>query len=77
MSVPRVIGTRRGALVVSTETGRALDLRAVAGALSGRADLRDWRVVIGGRDRDGRGHEIRNVRLLDPSNRDFRQRGES
>ena len=57
-TVPRVIGTRRGALVVSTETGRALDLRAVAGALSGRADLRDWRVVVGGRDRDGRGQVV-------------------
>jgi phenylacetate-coenzyme A ligase PaaK-like adenylate-forming protein len=53
-TVPRVVGTRRSALVVPTDAGRALDLRAVAGALAGRADLRDWRVVVGGRDRDGR-----------------------
>jgi phenylacetate-coenzyme A ligase PaaK-like adenylate-forming protein len=52
--VPRVTGVRRAALVVQTDTGRALDLRAVAGALAGRADLADWRVVVGGRPRDGR-----------------------
>lgn len=57
-TVPRVIGVRRAALVVPTDTGRALDLRAVAGALSGRADLRDWRIVVGGRDRDGRGQVV-------------------
>src|SRR3954454_2293247 len=57
-TVPRVLGTRRAALVVPTDTGRALDLRAVAGALSGRADLQDWRVVVGGRDRDGRGQVV-------------------
>src|SRR4051795_4428073 len=57
-TVPRVLGTRRTALVVPTDTGRALDLRAVAGALSGRADLQDWRVVVGGRDRDGRGQVV-------------------
>ena len=53
-NVPRVVGVRRAALVVATESGRVLDLRAVAGALAGRPDLRDWRVVIGGRGRDGR-----------------------
>src|SRR4051795_1513801 len=53
-TVARVLGTRRAALVVATDTGRALDLRAVAGALTGRADLADWRVVVGGRERDGR-----------------------
>lgn len=52
--VPRVVGVRRAALVVPTDTGRPLDLRAVAGALAGRADLADWRVVVGGRPRDGR-----------------------
>jgi len=52
--VPRVVGVRRGALVVGTDAGRPLDLRAVAGALAGRADLTDWRVVVGGRTRDGR-----------------------
>jgi hypothetical protein len=53
-TVPRVLGVRRAALVVPTESGRALDLRAVAGALTGRADLHDWRVVVGGRGRDAR-----------------------
>jgi hypothetical protein len=53
-----VLGTRRAALVVTTDTGRALDLRAVAGALTGRADLQDWRVVVGGRERDGRGQVV-------------------
>ena len=57
-TVARVLGTRRAALVVTTDTGRALDLRAVAGALGGRADLQDWRVVVGGRERDGRGQVV-------------------
>jgi phenylacetate-coenzyme A ligase PaaK-like adenylate-forming protein len=52
--VPRLVGVRRAALVVGTDAGRVLDLRAVAGALAGRADLADWRVVLGGRARDGR-----------------------
>jgi phenylacetate-coenzyme A ligase PaaK-like adenylate-forming protein len=52
--VPRLVGVRRAALVVGTDAGRPLDLRAVAGALAGRADLADWRVVVGGRPRDGR-----------------------
>ncbi|MDQ1747464.1 MAG: phenylacetate-CoA ligase [Frankiaceae bacterium] len=52
--VPRLVGVRRGALVVATDAGLPLDLRAVAGALAGRADLADWRVVVGGRARDGR-----------------------
>lgn len=52
--VPRLAGVRRAALVVATDDGRPLDLRAVAGALAGRADLADWRVVVGGRARDGR-----------------------
>ena len=52
-SVPRVIGTRRGALVVGSGSGRRLDLRALAGALAGRADIADWRVVVGHRARDG------------------------
>ena len=52
--VPRLVGVRRAALVVDTESGRPLDLRAVAGALAGRADLADWRVIVGGRPRDGR-----------------------
>ncbi|MDQ1684830.1 MAG: phenylacetate-CoA ligase [Frankiaceae bacterium] len=52
--VPRLVGVRRAALVVATDTGRPLDLRSVAGALAGRADLADWRVVVGSRARDGR-----------------------
>jgi len=52
--VPRLTGVLRAALVVGTDSGRALDLRSVAGALAGRADLADWRVVVGGRSRDGR-----------------------
>jgi hypothetical protein len=57
-TVPRVIGVRRGALVVSSGSGRALDLRALAGALAGRGDVHDWRVVIGGRARDARGQVV-------------------
>jgi hypothetical protein len=60
-TVPRVSGTARGALVVGTGSGRALDLRAVAGALAGRADLQDWRVVVGGRSRDNRGQVVVHV----------------
>ncbi|MDQ1697115.1 MAG: hypothetical protein QOJ03_2468 [Frankiaceae bacterium] len=56
--VPRLHGLRRGALVLMSDDGRALDLRSLAGALSGRSDLTDWRVVIRGRDRDGRGQVI-------------------
>lgn len=57
-TVPRVLGTRRGALVVGSDTGRTVDLRALAGALSGRSDVRDWRVVVGGRARDARGQVV-------------------
>lgn len=57
-TVPRVVGLRRHALVVMTETGRALDIRAVTGALVGRADVDDWRVVLGRRSRDGRGQVV-------------------
>jgi hypothetical protein len=60
-TVPRVAGVRRGALVLAGDGGRALDLRAVAGALAGRADLADWRVVVGGRSRDGRGQVVAHV----------------
>lgn len=52
-SVPRLVGLRAGALVVPTKTG-AVDLRAVCGALAGRADLTDWRVVVAPNRRDGR-----------------------
>lgn len=55
-TVPRVTATRRGALVpvLALRTGpRAVDLRAVASALSGRPDVADWRVVLGRSARDG------------------------
>jgi phenylacetate-coenzyme A ligase PaaK-like adenylate-forming protein len=50
--VPRVEGVQRNALVTRLGTGEALDLRSVASALSGRRDIRDWRIVIGRRSRD-------------------------
>lgn len=53
-TVPRLHDVRRAALAVTGEDGRALDLRALAGALAGRADLHDWRVVLQRRGRDGR-----------------------
>jgi phenylacetate-coenzyme A ligase PaaK-like adenylate-forming protein len=59
--VPRVTGLVSRALVVPTEHGRALDLRSLAGALTGRPDIADWRVVVGGRDRDGRGQVVVHV----------------
>jgi hypothetical protein len=57
-TLPRLHGVRRGALVLHSDDGRALDLRALAGALAGRPDLTDWRVVIGPRGRDGRGQVV-------------------
>ena len=54
-TVPRVIGTRRAALVpeLALRTGaRSVDLRAVASAVGGRTDITDWRVVLGRSGRD-------------------------
>jgi hypothetical protein len=51
--VPRAEGLRRGALVTRFESGRAVDLRSVAKVLVGRDDVRDWRLVVGRRSRDG------------------------
>ncbi len=52
--VPRAEGLQRDALVTEIGTaGEAIDLRAVASALSGRQDVRDWRIVVGRRGRDG------------------------
>ncbi len=54
-SVPRVVGARRAALVpeLDLRTGTcAVDLRAVASAVGGRPDVRDWRVVLGRSSRD-------------------------
>jgi hypothetical protein len=57
-TVPRLTGVRRGALVLVSDDGRALDLRSLAGALSGRPDLADWRIVVGQRRRDRRGQVL-------------------
>jgi phenylacetate-coenzyme A ligase PaaK-like adenylate-forming protein len=49
-TVPRVVGVRRRALVpeLTLRSGRrGVDLRGVSAALVGRADLSDWRVVVG------------------------------
>ena len=54
-TVPRVVGLRAGALVPLQQlrTGtRAVDVRGIAGALVGRADLVDWRIVLGPSARD-------------------------
>ena len=43
-------GLQRDALVTGIgATGEAIDLRAVASALSGRQDIRDWRIIVGRR----------------------------
>lgn len=55
-TVPRVLGTRRGALVppLSMRSGAVdLDVRAVTAALIGRPDVADWRVVVTRSARDG------------------------
>jgi phenylacetate-CoA ligase len=55
-SVTRVMGLERGALVptLALRTGtRAVDLRGVTAALEGRADVVDWRVLVGPSARDG------------------------
>jgi phenylacetate-coenzyme A ligase PaaK-like adenylate-forming protein len=54
-TVPRVVGVQRAALVptLALRTGtRGVDLRGVAAALAGRADLTDWRVLVGPSRRD-------------------------
>jgi phenylacetate-coenzyme A ligase PaaK-like adenylate-forming protein len=54
--VPRVMGVERGALVPTLQLRsgtRAVDLRGVAAALEGRADLVDWRVLVARSGRDG------------------------
>jgi phenylacetate-coenzyme A ligase PaaK-like adenylate-forming protein len=52
--VPRAEGLSRNALVAGIGLdGEVIDLRAVASALSGRRDVRDWRIVTGRRARDG------------------------
>lgn len=52
--VPRAEDLRRRALVSGLgKDGHVIDLRAVASALSGRTDIRDWRILTGRRARDG------------------------
>lgn len=49
-TVPRLLGVRRRALVPDVAlqgSTTGVDLRGVAGALVGRSDLADWRVVLG------------------------------
>jgi phenylacetate-coenzyme A ligase PaaK-like adenylate-forming protein len=54
-TVPRLVGVRRHALVplLALRSGhRGVDLRGLAAALDGRADLADWRIVVGPSPRD-------------------------
>jgi hypothetical protein len=54
-TVPRVIGVRPAVLVPSMDLRggtRPVDLRGVSAALVGRADVVDWRVVLGRSTRD-------------------------
>jgi hypothetical protein len=60
-TVPRLRALRRAALVLASDDGRALDLRSLAGALAGRADVNDWRVVLQRRARDGRTQVVVHV----------------
>ena len=60
-TVPRLHDVRRAALVLTGDNGRVLDLRALAGALAGRADIGDWRVVLQRRARDGRTQVVVHV----------------
>ncbi|HET7529416.1 MAG TPA: hypothetical protein VFJ98_00495 [Mycobacteriales bacterium] len=57
-TVPRVHDLRRGALVMTSDEGRPLDLRALAGALAGHADVGDWRIVLQRRSRDDRAQVV-------------------
>jgi len=57
-TVPRLDGVRRAALVLRSDDGEVLDLRALAGALVGRADVGDWRIVLQRRGRDGRAQVV-------------------
>lgn len=65
-TVPRVMGTRRGALVARFETGRCLDLRSVAGVMAGRPDIPDWRLVVAPRNRDAALSAVLHFVAVDP-----------
>jgi hypothetical protein len=61
-TVPRLSGIVRGGLVVRpVPEAPPVDLRGLTAALSGRADLIDWRVVVGPRERDGQGQLVVHV----------------
>jgi phenylacetate-coenzyme A ligase PaaK-like adenylate-forming protein len=64
--VPRVMGVRRGALVAVLGDGRRLDLRAVAGVLTQRPDIEDWRLVVGPRARDDAMTVVVHLQAVDP-----------
>jgi phenylacetate-coenzyme A ligase PaaK-like adenylate-forming protein len=52
--VPRAEGLIRHALVAEIgDDGDLIDLRSVASALSGRRDVRDWRIVVSRKGRNG------------------------
>jgi phenylacetate-coenzyme A ligase PaaK-like adenylate-forming protein len=54
-TVPRLVGLRQAALVPPLELRgglRPVDVRGVAAALVGRADISDWRIVLGRSARD-------------------------
>lgn len=65
-TVPRLEALRRGALVVEFESGRVLDLRSMAGVLAGRLDIRDWRLVVARRNRDGVLGAVVHFEAIDP-----------
>jgi phenylacetate-coenzyme A ligase PaaK-like adenylate-forming protein len=64
--VARVEGVRRAALVARLGSGQVLDLRPIAMALSERADVRDWRLVVGPRSRDGAITAVVHLSAVDP-----------
>lgn len=51
--VPRVEGARRAALIARLDSACTLDLRSIAGVLSARPEIEDWRIVVLRRRRDG------------------------
>lgn len=63
--VARVTGELRAGALVRRLGDRAVDLRAVAGALAGRADVTDWRAVVGRRARGHRDQLVVHV-VSDP-----------
>jgi hypothetical protein len=63
-TVPRLVGVRRHALVplLALRSGhRGVDLRGLAAALDGRADVADWRIVVGPSPRDAHDEVVVHV----------------